>query len=286
MAKRFLEIGYKNKQRLGFYTAPEGAVELTVVEWIKKPGDIIEGKENRASGKKEGERVVELLSSEKGSMSLEAIDWEVGAKIVEILEPVGSVLRIDFSKDVIRLAVLEITEEEEPVSKETEPIVSRTHSTRDMYGIPISPQALRVAEEKGVDLEMLARDLSGKVSRITKSHVEAYLKSKPEVLASPAVRRFAKENGLNLEEIHGTGPRGIKRWRDVEAKLAEAESRVAETSSDEFEDWEIEIFAPEVLEPTHNQLAVARNLRKARDEMVLVGGGRGFDFIHLLFPPP
>ena len=41
-----------------------------------------------------------------------------------------------------------------------------------------------------------------------------------EVHASPLARRMAKEKGLNLAEVHGTGPGGRIIRKDIEATIA------------------------------------------------------------------
>jgi 2-oxoisovalerate dehydrogenase E2 component (dihydrolipoyl transacylase) len=45
--------------------------------------------------------------------------------------------------------------------------------------------------------------------------------ARPAGVISPLVRKFARENGVNLAEVAGTGPEGIIRRADVDAMLAE-----------------------------------------------------------------
>ncbi len=84
---------------------------------------------------------------------------------------------------------------------------------------PISPVAARLAAEKGIDIHQVPS--SG--DRVTKEDVLAYLKSRSladsiparRTLASPKARRLAKESGIALETILGSGPQGAVLAADV-----------------------------------------------------------------------
>ena len=78
----------------------------------------------------------------------------------------------------------------------------------------VSPLAARIAAEHGVDLAQV----SAQGNRIEKADVLAYLenlKSTQETsvsisrpLASPKARRLAAERGIDLTDLHGSGPQG------------------------------------------------------------------------------
>lgn len=94
---------------------------------------------------------------------------------------------------------------------------------------PVTPVAQRLAAEHGVDLTRIAG--SGPQGRITRKDVEAYLAASEtdgrpkaeraaaegKVRASPAARRVAREAGVPLEPIEGSGPHGRIQAADVEA---------------------------------------------------------------------
>jgi len=93
---------------------------------------------------------------------------------------------------------------------------------------PISPEALRLAEAEGVDIEPIAG--SGRHGRITYQDVVQALR--PEralsykgavplteevraIFASPLAQRLAAQHGIDLSGVAGTGPRGRISKKDV-----------------------------------------------------------------------
>ena len=100
---------------------------------------------------------------------------------------------------------------------------------------PISPEALKLAEERGVNLDPVVG--SGRGGRITFQDVDQA--SKPELVpqlmgaldqpasnerayASPLAVRIAVLNGLSLDGVKGTGPRGRISKADVLALVGQA----------------------------------------------------------------
>lgn len=92
----------------------------------------------------------------------------------------------------------------------------------------ISPEALKLAEAEGVDIEQIAG--SGRNGRITYQDVvqamrpeaaasyqgtAALVEDSPEAFASPLARRIAAHHGIALGTITGTGPRGRISKADV-----------------------------------------------------------------------
>lgn len=301
MAKKFLEFGHRTKQRLGSYAGSPGAIEITVGTWHRKEGEIIEGKKNSATGTITGEIVVELESSEKGIIEIDAIADEIGAKIVKILMLVGYKTSVDFSSETLRLAILETNAggKDDPdigqyLNKETEPDPGATTPPAQESTprkIPITPVAKQVAIELGVDLGELTASLPKSVSRVSEKHVREFYAEKNRdgdndgVKASPDTRKFARNNNVDLKNVKATGPGGIIKKSDVENFIksqALPPEEASENPVQEFEDWEVELYAPKIVIPTKMRLAVARNLRKAKDDMALVGGGRDIDFAPLL----
>lgn len=93
---------------------------------------------------------------------------------------------------------------------------------------PISPEALKLASEHGIDVATI--DGSGRSGRIT--YQDVYQSSRPEArvvfkgmaeltalfdrhYASPLAKRIAAQNGIDLGTIKGTGPRGRISKTDV-----------------------------------------------------------------------
>jgi pyruvate dehydrogenase E2 component (dihydrolipoamide acetyltransferase) len=146
--------------------------------------------------KKEGDKikpgdVLAEIETDKATMEVEAIDEGVLAKIVV---PEGTA---DVSvNDVIGLIAGE-GEDAKSVSSTPSPV-----SEKPLDMPPAAPHAPAVAP----------RTLNGE--------------SGPRIFASPLARRIAKESGLDLASITGSGPHGRIIERDVKAVLAHAPAAV------------------------------------------------------------
>ena len=122
-----------------------------------------------------------------------------------------------------------------------------------------SPNAKRVAKEKGIDLQRVPG--SGPSGRITSEDVHAGNSSVPatsngRILASPNAKRVAKEKGIDLQTITGTGPGGRITSEDViEAPKPEVQAPSQEP--------EIE----EVSQETIAQTTVPFAARKAAEQL-------------------
>ncbi len=101
-----------------------------------------------------------------------------------------------------------------------------------------TPVAARMAKENGIDLSQVPAG----GDRITRDDIENYLASKKlapaaapvirrvTVPATPAARRLARESGVELEGIQGSGPRGRVQAADVPTRIEAAETEVTTTS--------------------------------------------------------
>lgn len=81
-----------------------------------------------------------------------------------------------------------------------------------------SPRARKLAEAKGVALSLLTPTGGGGV-RVVEQDVKDYLEEGPQ--ASPIAEKLAKNVGLPLDEVHGTGPMGRITRLDVEDAIRE-----------------------------------------------------------------
>ncbi|MER6786656.1 2-oxo acid dehydrogenase subunit E2 [Streptomyces sp. NPDC000658] len=98
--------------------------------------------------------------------------------------------------------------------------------------LPSSPNARRVAAAADVDLSAVRG--TGPGGRIVSEDVEDFLAAVPGDLvtlvpsgdtpASPLVRKLAKERGIDLSEVNGTGPGGRIRRADLEGVAPPPES--------------------------------------------------------------
>ena len=93
----------------------------------------------------------------------------------------------------------------------------------DIPATRATPVAQRMAKDHGLDLSVIAGTGTG--GKVTKADVEAAIarSARPDVpttqvRATPAARRIARERGVNLEDIAGSGPRGRVQSADVAAR--------------------------------------------------------------------
>jgi pyruvate dehydrogenase E2 component (dihydrolipoamide acetyltransferase) len=182
-----------------------------LLRWLKAEGDAV----------RQGEPLMEI-ATDKTEVEIEAPASGVLANVTvaegdEI--PVGQVMAWILSPG-----------ESAPAKAAAGPVAPTAPLSRPTTGsppaAPTSPLAARVAAEHGVDLS-LVKPGSG---RIQKEDVLAYIASQqaasPEktaggpVLASPKARRLAKERGLELIDMQGSGPDGAVLAADVLAALA------------------------------------------------------------------
>jgi pyruvate dehydrogenase E2 component (dihydrolipoamide acetyltransferase) len=122
-----------------------------------------------------------------------------------------------------------------------------------------TPIAERMAAEHGIDLRAVAA--TGPGGRITREDVEAHLaaqaaKAVPpastdgKVKAVPAARRLARELGVDLSMVTGTGPEGRIQSEDVEQAASVAKSAAAPVATP--------VIAPEITsEPPQGLLVSA-----------------------------
>jgi pyruvate dehydrogenase E2 component (dihydrolipoamide acetyltransferase) len=101
--------------------------------------------------------------------------------------------------------------------------------SRHQPGRPATPVAVRLAAAAGLDLRQI--DGSGTRGKITRRDVEGHLAesgaaSTPpsRVRATPSARRVAREHGLELSQIAGSGPRGRVQVADALAASPPATS--------------------------------------------------------------
>ena len=183
--------------------------EATIVRWLVKEGDRVEPDDPLAE-----------VTTDKVNMEVPApaegllggIRYPEGATV-----PVTKVIAYILQEGE---AVPERDPEPEP-SHPSEAVIERTDSPPASMP-PISPLAMKIARSEGVPLAQVQG--SGPEGRITRQDVEAFLRSSThvsadaapgKVRATPAARRAAREGGINLLSLEGSGPRGRIQAADV-----------------------------------------------------------------------
>ncbi len=212
---------------------PQWGMEMqdgTIVRWLKQEGDTIE----------EGEPIVEVETA-KLQTELESTASGILSRIVaqegEIVPIRGVLCVIAEPGEEIAAAAAPA-----PASAATAPATTTTQaapaSNGAGAGVQVVPAARRLARERGVDLSAVRG--SGPSGRILLTDVETALRAPaaPATTADgagrvpvvPAARRLARDNGIDLATVTGSGPQGRILIEDVEAAIA-ARSAPAATAA-------------------------------------------------------
>ena len=181
----------------------------TVVEWRKQNGDQVA----------EGE-IILVIETDKvaidveapGSGTLDGISANVGDVV-----PIGTVIAYILGEG-----------ESLPESAGERAAAATAHVEEKVApaaSVPATPVAQNMAAAHGVDLSVVAG--SGRAGKVMKADVQAAMSGVPvqqavpasdgKVYASPAARRIAREKGVDLAQVTGTGPQGRVQGFDVEA---------------------------------------------------------------------
>lgn len=176
--------------------------EGTIIRWLKQEGERVE----------KGETLLEVQTDK--------IDMEVEAPASGILTDVR--YGPDATVPVTTVIALIAAPEEVAASGQ------KPTSSAPAASVRASPVAQRMAAATGVDLTQVTG--SGPAGRIVKSDVASALLSPAQALqaaqpkqeglqrvrATPAARRLAREHGLDLAALAGSGPEGRIQAADVE----------------------------------------------------------------------
>ncbi|MCH8335574.1 MAG: E3 binding domain-containing protein, partial [Proteobacteria bacterium] len=197
--------------------------EGTVLKWHKKEGDEVA----------RGEIIAEI-ETDKATVEFEAFVGGVLRKIVAaegVAIPVGEVIAVIGTADEELPDDIVVTSDAPPKATapqtSADPAPALADAPERAPGaegeVRASPLARRLAKERGIDLSTLTG--SGPGGRIVEEDVLAYQKptteaaapaiSDSEVRASPIARRLARERGIQLAKIPGTGPGGRVVEEDV-----------------------------------------------------------------------
>jgi pyruvate dehydrogenase E2 component (dihydrolipoamide acetyltransferase) len=204
----------------------------TVGAWLKAEGDAV----------RKGEVILEI-ETDKVSMEVEApadgvlrgISAKAG-QVVPVGQPIAFVLRAG------EVWTEQASAPAQPAAKPASPAAVETQNEaatasapqpaaagQEHTAVAASPLAARMAADLGIDLSTVAG--SGPRGQVTKRDIEAHLQvadSAPavpatgqngpsSVIAVPAARRLARELGVNLAAVRGSGPGGRVQSADVRA---------------------------------------------------------------------
>ena len=203
---------------------PQWGMEMaegTIVKWLKDEGDSIQ----------EGEPLV-AIETAKLETDLESVATGV---LTRIMVPEGATVPI-------RTVLAVISESSEVVDRPAAVTVSPASSLAppppaapgtpagDGARVQVVPAARRLARDNGIDLAAVQG--SGPRGRVLIADVEQAIEAarQPAVLASvsagervqvvPAARRLARDNGIDLAAVQGSGPNGRILIADVERAIS------------------------------------------------------------------
>jgi pyruvate dehydrogenase E2 component (dihydrolipoamide acetyltransferase) len=177
----------------------------TVIEWLKQDGDQVE----------KGEPLL-TVETDKVTVDIESPASGILASIRVVPQQVVPVTEI----------IAYVLEPGEELPQEAAAAPSPPPQVPPTPVAAATPVARRLAATRGVDLSAVVG--TGASGQITKADVEAVLAASPQpdleappgkVRATPAARRIARERGVDLPAMLGSGPRGRVQAADVQAAL-------------------------------------------------------------------
>ena len=170
--------------------------EGKIARWLKKEGDTLES----------GEVMLEV-ETDKATMEVEVIDEGVLHKIIA---PEGTLVTVGEAIGVIAEDDEEVPADYQPEGSGQEPVLE-THGTPAAVEAEPKPTVVPAPAEVAPQAEAPVVDQAA---------VERAANDK-RIKASPLARRLAKQKGINIAAITGTGPRG----RIVKADIENAAKR-------------------------------------------------------------
>jgi pyruvate dehydrogenase E2 component (dihydrolipoamide acetyltransferase) len=176
----------------------------TLLRWFKSEGDSIT----------KGEPLMEV-ETDKAAVEIEA---PASGTLSSIIAHEGDVIPVGQ-----RIAVILAPGESDVVAPlPTQPnAVSSLQADSQPKSLAATPVAARLAAEHNIDLTKIK--ING--GQIRKEDVIAYLdtqnkpKTSSRILASPKAKRIAKENGIDIATVQGTGPDGAVITYDIQSLL-------------------------------------------------------------------
>jgi pyruvate dehydrogenase E2 component (dihydrolipoamide acetyltransferase) len=189
----------------------EAVAEVRLVAWLKDEGDPV----------RKGDPLYEL-DTDKAVIEVDAF---TDGTLLDILVPAGS--------SVVPQQVVALLEPAQEAARPSVKAPSHADGTRSHHVDPeqqASPVARRLAAQLNIDISAIPG--TGRSGRVTVRDVQRFAADLTQeeatvpkrVLATPKARRLARELGVQLGEVDGTGVGGMITSKDIEGAVKRRES--------------------------------------------------------------
>jgi 2-oxoisovalerate dehydrogenase E2 component (dihydrolipoyl transacylase) len=170
----------------------EGVAEAELVEWHVKPGDQVRE-----------DMVLAAVMTDKATVEIPS---PVSGTVLWLAGEVGDTIAVKAPLVRLEVAGEGAASAGDQTTASVEPEPAPTHEA-------VADERLLVAKPAGSPKPPIPLPTSGAVARATGG-------GDVKPLASPAVRRRAQDAGIDLRQVHGTGPAGRITHEDLDAHIA------------------------------------------------------------------
>jgi 2-oxoisovalerate dehydrogenase E2 component (dihydrolipoyl transacylase) len=178
----------------------EGTVEAEIVAWHVKVGDLVNE-----------DQVMAEVMTEKAAVEVPA---PVTGRVISVTGAPGDMVRVGSELIVFDIAASDV---DEPGQAAAAPSLSGAGATAPSAAPPSVPAAVSAA----VPNQGATSPMPAGTDRSAAAHASS-ARRPGRVMASPATRRRAREAGIDLAEVAGSGPSGRITRQDFEAALGSA----------------------------------------------------------------
>ena len=177
----------------------EGVAEAEIVEWAVKVGDLVKE-----------DQVVAAVMTDKATVE---IPTPVAGSVLALGGAVGDVLAV--GSELIRIDAPGMPDSAVPSAPKSAP------QKRDPEPAPtVKPEAAESAPRAAAETPPRPPEPQKAAPRPPETHTGAPRPVGEKPLASPAVRLKAREAGVDLKFVHGSGPAGRITHQDLDAYIA------------------------------------------------------------------
>jgi 2-oxoisovalerate dehydrogenase E2 component (dihydrolipoyl transacylase) len=175
----------------------EGVAEAEIVEWAVKVGDLVKE-----------DQVVAAVMTDKATVE---IPTPVAGSVLTLGGAVGDVLAV--GAELIRIDAPGLPDSLLPAPPKSAPQKREPAPT-------VKPEAAESAPRAAAETPPRPREPQKAAPRPPETHTGAPRPVGEKPLASPAVRLKAREAGVDLKFVHGSGPAGRITHQDLDAYIA------------------------------------------------------------------